>query len=478
MTDFSKNILSYRDIEVFAQPSTSPNFRDDVAAGPIFKHIYKLFGPTFSGEYLPTNEMRGHGTYTVSYPGIAFNFPVRSSAYDPLKDLTAILSSPGTLPSSSLAIFSGENWPDARKCLFTAQLEDPKLDSPNIKEKLAYPEEIGMASILGSGTLRLDRAYNGTHFWIQLGQTTPQDIVAELGPPDAIYRKSDQYLSIHKTRANSGNSESTTRSRRNRQSEDRTYESHDDSSSQTGTGSATPTESASGSDSSSEHGESDAGSSPGDETGEDEACFYNYFHHGFDIFISRPGVPSQAPPSASEHTPDSSPETAGSYKTEASSGLEDDITSTSAPLVATKIILHGNIPGTYGFGRHRRVRWRISYLDLSASGSKAICSETPYPAIADALRDEWKDIPATPEEGRQRTKGMVLNRGWGESVGSSVEVLGTWDEGSRMAATLTPDGKGGEARGKNVMGTSMLYGWPGLVFEVGRGGIVGGLTVF
>ena len=31
---------------------------------------------------------------------------------------------------------------------------------------------------------------------------------------------------------------------------------------------------------------------------------------------------------------------------------------------------------------------------------------------------------------------------------------------------------------KNGIGSSVLYGWPGLVFEVGRGGVVSGLTVF
>ena len=109
----------------------------------------------------------------------------------------------------------------------------------------------------------------------------------------------------------------------------------------------------------------------------------------------------------------------------------------------------------------------------------AIGSETPYPAIASALQDEWKGLECSPDEQRHRTKGMVFNQGWGESVGSSMEVLGTWEEGaqSRMETTLKPKKKEGLAS-KAGMEPSILYSWPGLAFEVATGGVVGGLTVF
>lgn len=346
--------------------------------------------------------------------------------------------------------------------------------------------------------LKLEKAYVGGDFYIQLGRTTPQELFAELGPPDAVYRKSDQHLSIHRARTHSGNSESTTGSRR---SEDHAYDSHDEGSPlRGGDGSATAdgtSEEQTEEDEAEDTGNEDSGDDQDLDDSED--CFYNYFHHGFDVLISRPVEPSDDPPfytsgqptatQQREGTPSSSPRSGGEAKG-GECGLKDGITSTSSPLVATKIILHGNVPGTYGFGRHRRIRWTIPFLP-HANEPGDIDSETPYPNIAEALNFEFKDLEVSEEERRQRERGMALNRGWGESVGNSMEVLGNWDEGSSMGGPLTGK-RGGQGKGKvdmqgsglaalgakNGMGSSVLYGWPGLVFEVGRGEVVSGLTVF
>src|SRR6266702_2820256 len=83
--DFAKAKLVYKDVEVYKTPEgvaemmAGPN-------GPKFRHIYdKLLGPTYSGEYLPptSNDGNAKGIYNLSYPGIAFNFPVQHSAYSP-----------------------------------------------------------------------------------------------------------------------------------------------------------------------------------------------------------------------------------------------------------------------------------------------------------------------------------------------------------------------------------------------------------
>lgn len=495
--DFRKNNLSYKEQDILSKSSVDSQPRKGQPA-PTFKHIYsKVFGPTFPGEYLPTSAVQSYGTYTLSYPGIAFNFPVTTGSWDPSKDFASILSSPSTLPATSLAIFSGPNWPDARTTLFTSELEDPKLNSPNNKDKQAYPDEISIAHILGGGMLKLEKAYGMGDFYIQLGRTTPQELLAELGPPDAVYNKSDQHLSIHRARTHSGNSESTTGSRR---SEDHAYDSHDE-------GSPLRGGELIASGTSEEQTEEESEASDREESGDEEHldgsedCFYNYFHHGFDVLISRPVEPSDDPPfytsdqptapQQREGTPSSSPRSGGEAEG-GEYGLEDGITSTSAPLVATKIILHGNIPGTYAFGRHRRIRWTIPFLSHENKPGD-IDSETPYPNIAEALNYEFKDLEVSDEERRQRERGMALNRGWGESVGSSMEVLGNWDEGSRMGGLVAGKrGAHGKGKGKvdmqgstlaalgekNGMGSSVLYGWPGLVFEVGRGVVVSGLTVF
>ena len=72
--------------------------------------------------------------------------------------------------------------------------------------------------------------------------------------------------------------------------------------------------------------------------------------------------------------------------------------------------------------------------------------------------------PANKPQPRQR--GMVLNRGWGDSPGSSCEFLGGWEEsGARRAET-------------NGDSTTTLYGFPGLVFEVLKNGYINTVTVF
>ncbi|PHH71342.1 hypothetical protein CDD83_5211 [Cordyceps sp. RAO-2017] len=75
-------------------------------------------------------------------------------------------------------------------------------------------------------------------------------------------------------------------------------------------------------------------------------------------------------------------------------------------------------------------------------------------------------LPAAGTGPQARQRGMVLNRGWGDSPGSSCEFLGGWEEsGARRAEA------GGES-------TTTLYGFPGLVFEVLKNDYVNTVTVF
>jgi len=72
---------------------------------------------------------------------------------------------------------------------------------------------------------------------------------------------------------------------------------------------------------------------------------------------------------------------------------------------------------------------------------------------------------------------MVLNRGWGDSPGSSVELLGGWEDsagGKRVDAA----GLGPLDAEQGGLGNTTLFGFPGLVFEVLKNGVVSGLTVF
>jgi hypothetical protein len=91
------------------------------------------------------------------------------------------------------------------------------------------------------------------------------------------------------------------------------------------------------------------------------------------------------------------------------------------------------------------------------------------------LHDEWKSIYQSDEEAKARQRGMVLNRDWGDSPGSSCELLGGWED---SVGGKRPDAISGGSEDIKGMGSTTLFGFPGLVFEVLRNGSVSGVTVF
>ncbi|KAL2757059.1 hypothetical protein ACRALDRAFT_2041581 [Sodiomyces alcalophilus JCM 7366] len=446
--DFTKNHITFKDRDLVKPPSTqvppSPPMPGESNAGPTFRQIYhRLLGPTYGGEYIapPASGAPGDvGNYVLSYPGVAFTFAMAQSAYSPDKDVVSLLSSSSAAQvATSMAIFNGDSWAQARETLWTEILPSVKTVSVVPRGKDVVPDEVSLVKIHGGGRLQLFRKWTSASTWIMLGETTPQELVAHLGPPNAIYRKNDQRMTIHKLRT-----ASHSRTRTNGSDAPRPQDLTDTDQSSAHTTSD---------DSNEEAVEDDAGSRVSDE------CFYNYFYHGFDVLVSTPTTPSQPPP----------PVTSTTKPTETTS---NGIKSTSADsLVATKVILHGNVPGSYEFNRHRRCRWEISYLD---AGEAAVDSETKFADIEDRLNDRWKGVLSGAAAAGQRQRGMVLNRGWGDSPGSSVEFLGGWEDSVGRAA-----GGGGAQRpdGTDEM-TTTLYGFPGLVFEVLKNGYVNTVTVY
>ncbi|KAK1764774.1 hypothetical protein QBC33DRAFT_517367 [Phialemonium atrogriseum] len=448
--DFSLNHITLkpsnekeRDLVRPPNPNTDPAQPAESPKGPTFRHIYHRFlGPTYPGEFIPAQPgpEPGPGIYVLSYPGVAFTFPMSASEYSSGKDNVALMSSSGSQVATSMAVFSGNSWAEARNKLFTEVLPSVKTFAPLAKGKDVCPDEVSLVRIHGGGKLQLFHRWTDNSTWITLGETTPQHLVAELGPPDAIYRKNDQKMYIHKIRAAS---DSMARPNRNdlKQQDDLTD-----------------------TDQSSAHTASDDYDSNEDAVEDDVAnisgeCFYNYFYLGFDILVSTPVTPSRPPPSK------------GADVSVPGRGIRQV---SPDQLVATKMILHGNVPGSYPFNRHRRCRWEIHYLEDPGSVDEPVTnSETPFTEIEERLRDEWKSIYASEEEARQQQRGMVLNRGWGDSPGSSCELLGGWEEsGGRKA------GVGGKKFDGSEDSTTTLYGFPGLVFEVLRNGFVSAVTVY
>lgn len=430
--DFARAKLVYKDVDVY-KPAEGHSGFTAAPSGPRFRHIYdKLLGPTYSGEYLPptTDDPNARGTYNLSYPGIAFNFPVQHSAYSPKKDFISLLSSSATGPATSMAVFNGESWQKARGSLFTAPPPNPRSSALAARGKEGGPDEIETIKVHGQGRLELLRR-SSPPFWIVLSETTPQDLIMELGAPDSIYRKNDRRLSIHKDRRASDAS------------------------------SLSPASDAEDSDSAAlEAQERDIATAE---------HFYNYFHHGFDILISQPTHISPASPTAERQHPDAHPE-------------GQPVAQPLHHLTATKVILHGNVPGSYQFNRHRRSRWTLEHVP-SVAYREPLNSEMSFTDISGRLKEVFATHYETKEQEQLQQRGMPLNRGWGDSPGSSCELLGGWEEASGKTSRFANPGHGagagaGASEGVADVGNVELFGFPGMIFEVAKNGAVSCLTVY
>ena len=444
--DFGKTQLLYKNTELVKLAelttvtilSTAPS----QISGPVFRHVYnRLMGPTFPGEYMPPEEGGNstRGIYTLSYPGIAFNFPLQHTAWGAERDFVSLLSSSAALPANSMAIFDGPSWPEARGEVLTKSSPNPRtFFAPSRKDY--RPDELEMANIYGGGKIELVRR-SSAPLQIVLGQTSTQDLITELGPPDAIYRKSDRRLSIHDTTKKES---SRTRSHLS-------------------TPSASPVmignmgeHGSRSSDTTSDESEEDADSptSEVDDFDLSAECFYNYFHHGLDILISYPKDPS--PP-----LPLTQP-----------GGQQEQSEARMGELVVTKMLLHGNVPGSYPFNRYRRLRWRI------CDGDKAtdLCSEASFPKVSQDLRHIWSKSNDS-DWLRRLEKGMVLNRSWGDSPGSSCEFLGGWEESTNKSAIQRRSNESSAMLAPGSENTE-LFGFPGMIFEVMSNNAVSCLTVY
>ncbi|KAL4805306.1 isoleucyl-tRNA synthetase [Aspergillus unguis] len=419
--DFTKTTLIYRDQEVLKgvkshEHSSSPQ-------GPSFRHVYnRLVGPSYPGEYIPPNPSSPYGTYVLSYPGIAFSFPLQDSAWSEQCDFVALLSSSAALPATSMSIYQGPSWPEVRNKLFTQQPQYPRSPALAGKNKEIVPDEVEEFTILGAGKIEVTRRSTQPAY-ISLSETTPQDLIAEFGPPDAIYRKNDRRISIHRAAGGHNGDDMIHMGPASGRRVDVNDTDHSSNNSMSD--------------------DSDDGLSQGgalDPSTLPSECFFNYFHHGFDAFISYPTTSGPAFPR---------------------SGLDDPTPrSPSSHLAVTKIVLHGNVPGSYPFNRYRRSRWKIE-LNPSAT---PVSSETRYEQISSRLKEVWRGTYASTAEERALERPMVLNRGWGDSPESSVEFLGGWEESTAKGQRT---GQGGHDGG---VGNTELFGFPGLLFEVMKNG--------
>ena len=442
--DFSKIRLSYKSQDVVKLPDRSSSYSssNEVTPGPTFRHIYhKLFGLTYAGEYVPSrfpNDVN-KGVYLLSYPGIAFSFPLDASAWDPSKDHVALLSSPSAGPATSMAIFEGPSWPEARATLYTKTPTNPRSLAVANKTRDIFTDEVESAKVHKNGRVELVRQANNS-FWVIYGETTVQDLVTELGPPSAIYGKSDRKLSIHQNRAINFTDVLAQDSPSSREESTDT----ENSSSLAGTD-----------DSDAEEEEANACN------GSRTEFFYNYFNHGFDLLVS-------SAPGHSQRNHGSAPE-------RQLHRADQRILTSHSTFTVTKILLHGNVPGSYPFNRHRRLRWSLEHVPPTGSGLP-LNSEMHFSILSNHLRKAFRHSYSSPEEEKAEQRNMVLNRGWGDSPGSSCEFLGDWEENRNLRKDESV--KGQTASGEENLGNTELFGFPGMVFEVLKNGSICCLTIF
>jgi hypothetical protein len=431
--DFQRVALTYKGNELAKDGVTVP-----------YKRIYQLFSASYPGEYVAP-ESGKVGTYIVSYPGIAFTFPLQHAAFGAEKDHVQLLGSHAASPATFMAIFEGSSWPEARDQLFVTTPSSPRTPAISGQPKDSLAPELEMAYTEGSGRITLLRRTGAPTFEIILGETTPQDLVTELGPPDATHKRNAQTI-IEPFVDPRPRSKSRTLSSTN------------------GRHRPTPPSSYSSTGTDTFDTDFDSGDADDDPTERSSReTYWCYFHHGIDILVGPP----------------SNETTTAALTADENGTLPITPLITSPHLVVRKLIIHGNVPGSYVFNRHRRLRWTIALPSLADGGLPPLTSESPFesslqPALLQAYSHIW---PAS-----EMQRGKVVNRTWGDDgpSGSSGSNGGTGGGDAGDSTFFLPDTDADLVEGSGSeqwLGNTKLYAFPGFTLEVLKNGAVSALTI-
>ena len=426
VTDFVKAKCTYKGSELVKHAQRE--------VGPAFKRVYQYFNATYPGEYHPPRNADRNGQYVLSWAGIAFTFPLQHEAWSPQKDHISLLSSSAAAPATTMAIFEGTSWPEVRHNLFIRQPSAPRLSAVASRTKVNIPAEIEVANILSTeGRIELLRRAPAAPFTVILNQTTQQDLITELGPPDATHRRESDFLPSPEQPLHNGAGSMTN----GRPQAD-------------GRGSQPSSYSSTGTDTfDADFDSGDADEDPTEHSS--RKIFWCYFNHGMDILI---GPPSDDASSALRFGDETE--------------LQRTPLAASPHLVVTKVILHGNVPGSYAFNRHRRLCWTLPFANTEYLEAP-LDSETKF----DDLKAALLHILGSDESGGQQMgKGKVVNRTWGGgSVGGGMSESGFFLPDAEKDLV---EGSGSES----WLGNTRLFAFPALAFEVCENGSVAGVTVY
>lgn len=407
-------MVDFRKIKLLFKGSELSNSHDEgfVSSRPTFRRVYTKFGASYPGEYIPPKDGNRHdgGLYSLSWPGLAITFPLRQSAFSKDKDHVVLLQN-GAGPALSMAIFEGNSWPEARGDLFVRTPTGPRLPTIALRPKDSLPAELEYAFIRSDGKIELQRRQPTQPFMLVLNATTPQDLISELGPPDTTHKRDgNNFTSAHRR------SSSLHGQRPNGKG---------------GIGSGPSSYNSTGTDTF----DADFDSEENDDEGVEHAAretFWCYFSHGMDILVGPP--------------------TKGH----------------SQALVVTKVVVHGNVPASYAFNRHRRLRWVLD-LGLDNKSAAPLNSESNFEEMKPVLSSAYRGV--FPES--EMNRGKVVNRTWGAAGGSSSDSSFFLAEAGGAGEDVVESG-GSEA----WLGNTRLYTFPGLVMEVLESGAVSALTVY
>ncbi|GAB7357685.1 hypothetical protein MBLNU459_g0174t1 [Dothideomycetes sp. NU459] len=434
--DFHRSRFTYKNEDLVPHHAPNAATYGKPQSPLVYRRVYQLFGPSYPGEFIPPKDGTGTGIYVLSFPGIALSFPLQASAWSTNADHPTFLTTSAS-PVTSIAIFEGTTWPEARADLFLRTPAAPRSSAVAARPRETAPDEVEYVKVHGAGQLEVLRR-TSPPFWIVLSQTTPQDLITELGPPDQICRR--PHNEDDSPRKPIGNGV-----RRASSAMPRSYGSTPSSVSSTNTDTYET-----------EFDDDDAGE--GVDSVQVNEQYFCYFEHGFDILLGPPTDISPLPVTSGDNTQFQKP-----------ASISDSQTT------VTRVIMHGNIPGSYPFNRHRRSRWSLQYLP-----DDLITSESKFNDFHQGLLQAFKGI--WPEKEMQ--EGMVIVRSWGgdsdSPSGSAILIGGEMDEdmedmeGSGWDKEGDGSGNGSEQWLKNTR----LFKFPGLMFEVMHNGAVSALTVY
>ncbi|KAG0336434.1 hypothetical protein BG000_006585 [Podila horticola] len=185
--DFSRLRLTYQGGEV-----------SSTKALPTFLLAYKLFGPTYPGEFDPAKHL-----YTLSYPVRNAWICVITLVVDfGYSDLPLEFPDGTTPVASHMYIYYGADWTTATPVPISTLVR-------NIQESNSPSSQGGR---FGEGKTELERVVAKINYGVALQfagmtpqqkclillhVTTPQDLLADLGSPASIYYKEEDKMKIH-----------------------------------------------------------------------------------------------------------------------------------------------------------------------------------------------------------------------------------------------------------------------------------------